>query len=71
MDIISTCVEEKLWGSAVRLSAGMLIRDLGALAHAEALDLVQKARVDENALGERFWGAVAEEVTRQQGHYPQ
>jgi hypothetical protein len=40
----------------------MLIRDFGADAHSQAMQLAQQAHVEQNDIAVRLWNAVADEI---------
>lgn len=54
--------ERRLWESAVRLSAGILVRDYRERAHDEAISYAELADDENNILAQAFWSDVAEEL---------
>ncbi|WP_439494536.1 hypothetical protein [Bosea sp. (in: a-proteobacteria)] len=40
----------------------MIIRDFGADAYSQAMQLAQQARVEQNDIAARLWSAVADEI---------
>ena len=55
-------IKEAAWQNAVRISAGILIRDHGDSARIQAKSLIVQAELDNNEQAVSFWRAVRDVI---------